>query len=210
MTIRGAPPRCSSDFALGIVGPGDGCRWWESREPGSGTARAGYRRASTSRGANEFAAGDTRSPPAWTRRPGGMRRPGHLRVRNQGRARTKRIVIPREPGRATGESAVRTARTRMRRPVGCSPRRRTSCPFGGEFIRSWRAAGAAFTKTARRFPKGWRGILRVTAWDSADDGAMKKRVVRVPRTGTEAVPVKDYGAPHARRLVMKSPDVAQC
>jgi hypothetical protein len=33
--------------------------------------------------ANEFAATTTRSPPAWTRRHGGVRRPGHLRVRNQ-------------------------------------------------------------------------------------------------------------------------------
>jgi hypothetical protein len=32
--------------------------------------------------ANKFAATTTQSPPAWTRRPGGVRRPRHLRVRN--------------------------------------------------------------------------------------------------------------------------------
>jgi hypothetical protein len=32
-------------------------------------------------GANEFAAGKSQSPPARTRRPGGVQRPTHLRVR---------------------------------------------------------------------------------------------------------------------------------
>jgi hypothetical protein len=44
---------------------------------------------SASTRANEFAAGNSHSPPARTRRPCGVRRPWHLRVRNRGRYRTR-------------------------------------------------------------------------------------------------------------------------
>ncbi len=56
--------------------------------PGTGASATGERyrwwRASRLARANKFAATTTRSPPAWARRHGGVRRPGHRRVRNGG------------------------------------------------------------------------------------------------------------------------------
>jgi hypothetical protein len=119
--------------------------------PGAGASASVLRPASS--GAVETAAGKSRSPPARTARPGGLRRPGRRRVRS------------RCPQPAVRWAAIVALRTR-----GNSPRRWTSRFSSGEFIRS--CGGTA--RCRFRFPMG---IIRSWCGLGGPGG------VRRPRTG---------------------------
>jgi hypothetical protein len=87
-----------------------------NRSDAAGLRRGGPATCRPPAGANEFAATTSQSPPARTRRPGRVRRPTHLRVRNRGMPPGSGAVIRQRAGRLRERinSPLRHRKVRLR------------------------------------------------------------------------------------------------
>jgi hypothetical protein len=103
--------------------------------------------------ANEFAATTTQSPPAWTRRPGGMRRSRHLRVRTR--------KLHRNPTTYSGLAGVTGSRAGSASNTWQSP----SCTTIADSTRRCHAGGLRVFVAANSFalPRPCPAASRTTA-----------------------------------------------